>query len=110
VAEWVSGPRSEAQRREADVGEPIFAENWRAPTGLESRFGSRHAGPVETSPSNARDHGATFRTANSDACGSVAEGEDRSSATVRRTTNSGGGTADWLASDIGCAVPLTVPR
>src|SRR3546814_1878761 len=75
-------------------GEPIFAENWGAPTGLESRFGSRHAGPVETSPSTARDHGPTFRTANSDACGSLAVDEDRSSDTVRRTTNSAGGTLD----------------
>src|SRR3546814_20300745 len=46
-------------------GEPIFEENWGAPTGLESRFASRHAGHVETSPSNARDHGTTVRTANS---------------------------------------------
>src|SRR3546814_20542295 len=65
---WRSGCQGRGATRSAAKrtwGEPIFEENWGAPTGLESRFASRHAGHVETSPSNARDHGTTVRTANS---------------------------------------------
>src|SRR3546814_8755306 len=58
-----------------------------APTGLESRSASRHAGPVETSPFNARDHGPTFWTTNNMACAPASSGPGRSVATFRRTTN-----------------------
>src|SRR3546814_20378676 len=62
---WRSGCQGRGATRSAAKrtwGEPIFEENWGAPTGLESRFASRHAGHVETSPSNDRDHGKTVRS------------------------------------------------